>query len=97
MVCVLLLVGERSFYMIIYGSSVCPSTVEALKLLKEKNISFEYKDFCENIKALKEFIVIRDENSIFDSIKTDRKIGIPFFVLNNGIVTLDVNMAIKNN
>lgn len=81
--------------MIVYGSNLCPNTVEALEVLKEKNISFEYRDFGKDIKALKEFVSIRDENSIFDSVKAEKRIGIPCFVLNNNGVTLDLNSAVE--
>ncbi len=81
--------------MIVYGSNLCPNTVEAIKVLKEKNINFEYRDFDKDIKALKEFVSIRDENSIFDSVKAEKRIGIPCFVLSNDYVTLDLNLAIE--
>ena len=60
-----------------------------------KNINFEYRDFDKDIKALKEFVSIRDENSIFDSVKAEKRIGIPCFVLSNDYVTLDLNLAIE--
>lgn len=81
--------------MIVYGSNLCPNTVEAIEVLKEKNINFEYRDFDKDIKALKEFVSIRDENSIFDSVKAEKRIGIPCFVLSNDYVTLDLNLAIE--
>lgn len=81
--------------MIVYGSNLCPNTVEAIEVLKEKDIKFKYKDFGKDIKALKEFVSIRDENSIFDSVKAEKRIGIPCFVLNNGVMTLDINAAIE--
>lgn len=81
--------------MIVYGSDVCPRTIEAIKRLKEKNIKFEYKNFCEDIKALKEFITIRDENVFFNEIKNEKRIGIPCFVLNDDIITMDIDSVIK--
>lgn len=83
------------FIMKIYGSNVCPSTLKAIEELREKNISFDYRDFCEDIKALKEFVAIRDENSLFDDVKDEKRIGIPCFILDNGVITLDKNYAIE--
>ncbi|MDT8715364.1 glutaredoxin [Clostridium sp. 19966] len=82
--------------MIIYGSSLCSDTIDAIEELKQKNIAFQFRDFCEDLAALKEFMAIRDESHLFEEIKDEKKIGIPCFVLSDGIVTLDIKDVIKD-
>ena len=73
----------------IYGSMQCPDCVLCLKELENAGIRYEYLDFSDNLKNLKEFLQIRDQNPVFDSVKEQGKIGIPAIVTNDGSVMLD--------
>ena len=72
----------------IYGSMLCPDCVKCCQELKEAEIPFEYCDFADSLVNLKEFLKLRDENSIFDDVRTSGKIGIPCIVREDGTVTL---------
>ncbi|NRW85789.1 glutaredoxin [Clostridium beijerinckii] len=69
--------------------------IKGYRGIERKNINFDYRDFCQDIKALKEFVAIRDENSLFDDVKDEKRIGIPCFILDSGVITLDKNYAIE--
>ncbi len=73
----------------IYGSMLCPDCVKCREELDATGVAYEYLDFSENLKNLKEFLAIRDGNTLFDSIRQDGKIGIPCIVREDGSVTLD--------
>lgn len=73
----------------IYGSMLCPDCVQCRKDLDEAGVEYEYLDFSENLKNLKEFLTIRDGNSLFDSLRQDGRIGIPCILREDGSVSLD--------
>ena len=63
----------------IYGSMQCPDCVQCRKDLDEAGVEYEYLDFADSLKNLKEFLKLR-EDPIFDEIKTNGSIGIPCIV-----------------
>lgn len=73
----------------IYGSMQCPDCVECRKNLDEARVEYEYRDFGDDLRYLKEFLAIRDSNPLFDEIKKEKKIGIPCIVEGDGTVRLD--------
>ena len=73
----------------IYGSMLCPDCVRCREELDKAGIPYEYLDFGDNLKNLKEFLAIRDGNPLFDEIRREGKIGIPCIVKEDGTVSLD--------
>ena len=73
----------------IYGSMHCPDCVQCRKDLDQAGVSYEYLDFSDNLKNLKDFLTIRDENPAFDVIRRQGKIGIPCILREDGSVSLD--------
>lgn len=73
----------------IYGSELCPDCVEAKKLFDEKGVSYKFKNITDDLKNLKEFLAIRDKNSLFLETKEKGGIGIPCIVKEDGTLTLD--------
>ncbi|MEE1037437.1 MAG: glutaredoxin [Oscillospiraceae bacterium] len=72
----------------IYGSMLCPDCVQCREDLDKAGVEYEYLDFSENLKNLKEFLLLR-EGSLFDAIRAEGKIGIPCIQREDGSVTLD--------
>ena len=72
----------------IYGSMLCPDCVRCREDLDRAGVSYEYLDFSENLRNLKEFLILR-ENPLFDPVRTDEKIGIPCILDEEGNVSLD--------
>lgn len=75
--------------MIIYGSVLCPDCVECCKDLDAAGIAYEYRQITEDLRYLKEFLKLRDENACFAQIKQEGKIGIPCILRNDGSISFD--------
>lgn len=76
---------------IMYGAEICPDCNEAKEMLKEcESVQLEYRSITEKISTLKEFLHYRDNESIFEDVKKNGKVGIPFFVLEDGRKTFDI-------
>ena len=73
----------------IYGSMQCPDCVACRNELDAAGIAYEYLDFADSLLYLKEFLVIREENPLFDEIRKDGRIGIPCIVSEDGSVSLE--------
>jgi len=75
----------------IYGSMLCKDCVDCVADLQKANVEFLFCDFADSLIYLKEFLKIRDENSLFDGVREKGSIGIPAIVKEDGSVTLDWN------
>lgn len=75
--------------MLIYGTMQCPDCVECCNNLDAAGVSYTFLEFSDNLKNLKEFLKIRDENPLFDEIRREGKIGIPCIVGEDGSVRLN--------
>lgn len=73
----------------IYGSMLCPDCVECRKDLDKAGVDYEFLDFSENLRNLKEFLKLRDGNPLFDESRAEEKIGIPCIQREDGSLTLD--------
>ena len=73
----------------IYGSMLCPDCVQCRKDLDEADVAYEYLDFSDDLKNLKEFLKIRDGNPLFDGHRAEGKIGIPCIIREDESITLD--------
>lgn len=81
---------------IMYGAEICSDCVKAKKGLTALNdIELEYKNIIGDTSTLKEFLAYRDNDSIFQEVKKSGKIGIPFFILENGEKTLDIDQYVN--
>lgn len=79
----------------IYGSMLCPDCVKCCQELKNADVPFEYCDFGDSLRYLKAFLKLRDENSIFDEVRSAGKIGIPCIVREDESLTLDWEEFLK--
>ena len=81
---------------IMYGAEICPDCVAAKEQLKDRtNIELEYRNITEKVSTLKEFLAYRDRDKIFAPIKEAGKIGIPFFILEDGTKTFELSDFIE--
>ena len=61
----------------IYGSMLCPDCVRCRQDLDAAGVAYEYLDFADSLKNLKEFLRLRDAEPIFAAAKEGGFIGIP--------------------
>ena len=69
--------------MIVYGSKQCPDTMACLSALSAAGTPHEFRDLAD-LSALKEFLTYRDTLSLFDRVKENGDVGIPFLVREDG-------------
>ena len=72
----------------VYGMMICPDCVKCRQELDQAGVMYEFRDFGECTKNLKEFLALRDTNPIFEEPRKEGKIGIPCLVTPEGRVSL---------
>ena len=72
----------------VYGTTQCPNTRECLAAYAEKQLPHEFKDITE-LAVLKEFLALRDRESLFDAVKQEGRVGIPLIRTAEGAYTHD--------
>jgi glutaredoxin-related protein len=76
---------------IVYGGKFCSDTMDALALLSEyRGIGLDFRDITEDTATLKEFLAYRDHDPLFAPVKQAGGIGIPFFILEDGTKTFEI-------
>lgn len=75
----------------VIGSHLCPDTLYALCKLSEKHIDMEFKNLSASLPDLKEYLAARDSDPLYEAVKAGGGIGIPYFVLEDGSTTLDLD------
>lgn len=80
---------------VMYGSHLCPDTIYAITKLEDQNIAIDFKNISASLAVLKEFMKIREQDAMFDSVKANGGLGIPYMLLEDGTKTFDYKDAIK--
>ena len=73
----------------IYGSMLCKDCVQCREDLDKAGVSYEYLDFADDLKNLKEFLAIRESDPQFDEVRERGGVGIPCIVTDDGKILLD--------
>ena len=73
----------------IYGSMLCKDCVQCREDLDKAGVAYEYLDFADELKNLKEFLAIRDSDPQYDEVRQRGGIGIPCIVTEEGSILLD--------
>lgn len=79
----------------IYGTLRCPDCVNCCADLDKAFVEYEFLDFDKDLMALKSFLKLRDESTLFDPVREAGSIGIPCILKEDGSLTLDWNEFIK--
>ena len=79
----------------IIGSHLCPDTLYALNQLIALKASVDFKDLSADLKDLKAYLAVRDTEPAFEAVKKNGGIGIPFFVLEDGTKTLNLEEVLE--
>lgn len=77
----------------VYGAEICIDCRNFKAIQKNRGFDAEYIDITESTKNLREFLMIRDQDPVFDSVKENHSIGIPLFVKEDGTKTFDFDEA----
>jgi glutaredoxin-related protein len=77
---------------LMYGAEICPGCVKAKELLSTRpDIELDYRNITESTARLKEFLAYRDHDTMFAEVIKEGRIGIPFFILEDGTKTFQVS------
>lgn len=80
---------------IMIGSHLCQDTLYALYKLKEQNVTINFKNIATDFAVLKEYIKIYTENELYEEVRKNGKLGIPFFQLEDGGYTLNLEEVLE--
>ena len=72
----------------IFGSMLCPDCVRCREDLDKAGVEYQYLDFAEDLRSLKEFLKLRDKDPVYTSVREAGAIGVPTILLPDGSVTL---------
>jgi len=78
----------------VYGSDICIECRNYKKIQAARGFDAEFISITENTANMKEFLRMRDSDSVFDEIRAHGGIGIPLFVQEDGTKTFDVDEAL---
>lgn len=78
-----------------YGSHLCQNVIYGISKLKDYDVEIDFRNISSDFKALKEFMAYRESDEIFNYAKENDKIGIPFFIYENGEKTFDFKEIIE--
>ena len=82
---------------VLFYSAECPDTPSFVAELKALKVNYEEIEVQSSLPNLKRFLRLRDNEAVFDEAKAGGYIGIPFFVLEGGRISLDPKDAgLKN-
>ena len=73
----------------IYGSMLCKDCVQCREDLDRAGVEYDFLEFQDELKNLKEFLSLRDSLAIFNVVKENGGIGIPCIVNDDGNISLD--------
>ncbi len=76
----------------IYSMPSCPDCA-CIEAQVRDNGQWQIVNIGQDVKALKEFLRLRDHDHAFDEAKAHGQVGIPCFVLPDGKVTLEAEDA----
>lgn len=77
----------------VYGADICIDCRNYKAIQKARGFEAEYIDITEDTTKLKEFLKLRDNESVFQEVRAHNGIGIPLFVNDDGKMTFDINEA----
>ncbi len=80
----------------VYGSNTCPGTLNFLRVLTENGVMPNFVNVTGSIGLLKEFMLIRDTNPVYQGIQGSGRVGFPLIKLEDGTFTLDANKVLAD-
>ncbi len=77
---------------ILYGADICPHCIAAKARLSETpGIELEMRDITKSTATMREFLQYRDHDALFAPVIEAGRIGIPFFILEDGTRTFEID------
>ena len=80
----------------VYGSNVCPGTMRFLSILTANGVMPDFVNATGSIGLLKEFLLVRDTDPVFEGVRGSGRVGFPLIQLEDGSYTRDVNKFLED-
>ena len=80
----------------VYGSNVCPGTMRFLSILTANGVMPDFVNVTGSIGLLKEFLLVRDTDPVFEDVRGSGRVGFPLIQLEDGSYTRDVNKVLED-
>ncbi len=77
----------------VYGAQICIDCRIYREIQKKRGFAAEFIEITEDTGKLKEFLARRDREPVFQTVREQGGIGIPYFVNEDGRTTLDIDEA----
>ena len=84
---------KEGITMNIDGMKTCGDCVAMQAEFDEKQIPYEFIEITDSVPLMKEFLILRDTDPVFEEVRKEHRIGVPCFVLSTGKLTLDIAEA----
>ncbi|MBR2067796.1 MAG: glutaredoxin [Solobacterium sp.] len=79
----------------IYGSEMCPDCVACKKNFDHYGIEYDFIDINLSLRDLKQFLIYRDHDHVFNHCKEINDIGLPALVMDDDSISLDWEGLLK--
>lgn len=79
----------------VIGSHLCPDTLYALNQLAAAGAEVTFKDILSCHADLMSYLLLRDTSDVYAEIRGKERLGVPCFICEDGMVTLDINEVLK--
>ena len=75
----------------LFFSSECPDTAPFVSELQRLGVQYEEVNVLSSLANFKQFLRLRDKETVFDDAKANGYAGLPALLLENGRVIIDQN------
>ena len=79
----------------LFGSHLCQDTLYAICKLKDRNVEIDFRNISVDFSALKDFMIIRESDPVYEPVKKSGGLGMPLMILEDGTKTLDLEEVLK--
>lgn len=79
----------------VIGSHLCPDTLYALNKLSEAGVESSFKDILSCHADLLAYLKLRETSDVYAEIRGKERLGVPCFICEDGMVTLDIHEVLK--
>lgn len=79
----------------VIGSHLCPDTLAALNRLSEVGAEIDFKDILSCHADLRAYLDLRDNHEAYAEIRGTERLGVPCFVMEDGVATMEIGDVLK--
>lgn len=77
------------------GSHMCQDTLFAVIQLRNAGIQIDFRDIHAGFPGLLELLSVRESSPLYDAVRAEGGLGIPYFRMEDGTETLDLQEVLN--